>query len=148
MTGTCGLYHGGEDSPRPEQPLQCILQTSPDQNTHICEAETWHLHQWGTPLPATNGETVMFTNVIIRKEIMEKLIHFHLGIGCYQIDLKSGLKWVIQVDHEGAFAQSQRVSFCLHLPRHILVNHVGFFHHLGTGEENKNNKISQTNKQT
>lgn len=79
---------------------------------------------------------------------MEKLNSsrsFDPGIGCYQIDLKCCLKGVIQVDHEGAFAQSERVSFCLHLSCHILVDHVGFFHHLGIRKENKTNK--QANKQ-
>lgn len=84
----------------------------------------------------------MSTNVIL-KNMENKLIYVrsncHLddhGIGSYQIDLKCCLKGVIQVDHEGAFAQSKRVSFCLHLPRHVFVNHVGFLHHLGIRKEN------------
>lgn len=75
----------------------------------------------------------------MENELMYVRSNCHLvdhGIGSYQIDLKCCLKGVIQVDHEGAFAQSKRVSFCLHLPRHVFVNHVGFLHHLGIRKEN------------
>lgn len=60
---------------------------------------------------------------------------FAICISSYQIYFKRCLEGVVQVDHEGAFAQSKRVSFSLHLASHILVNHVGFLHHLRMRKE-------------
>lgn len=67
-------------------------------------------------------------------ELFDTIIH------CYQINLGGCLKGIKQVNDEWTFAESECVSLCLHLARHVFVNHASLFHHLA---ENKIVKIQR-----